>query len=139
MSAIPDLPKLTKNQGVVLEALQQAAGPQSAYDLLGKLGEHGLKAPPQVYRALEKLVALGLAHRLESLNAFVACEHDHHHHGAQDKDAVVFTICNVCGQVDEISDSSIAKQLDQLARKSGFNPERTTLELHGNCQKCEIG
>lgn len=138
MSAKMTGPKLTKNQGFVLKALQGAPGPQSAYDLLAKLGDQGLKAPPQVYRALDKLVALGLAHRLESLNAFVACGHDHHHGNEAEDHAVVFTICDDCGQVDEITDTGLAEQLQGLARKSGFNPEKTTLELHGSCEKCGV-
>ena len=62
---------LTKNQKLVLESLKSASKPQTAYSLLGQLNEHGLKAPPQVYRALEKLQKLGLIHKLESINSYV--------------------------------------------------------------------
>ena len=66
---------LTKNQTLVMGALSQAKGPLSAYTILDELRDDGFRAPLQVYRALEKLVELGLVHRLESLNAFVACQH----------------------------------------------------------------
>ena len=57
---------LTKNQKLVMGALSNANGPLSAYTILDELREHGFRAPLQVYRALEKLVELGLVHRLES-------------------------------------------------------------------------
>ena len=50
--------KLTKNQTLVLKILEKANTPLSAYSLLDKLREHGFKAPPQVYRALDKLMEL---------------------------------------------------------------------------------
>ena len=71
---------LTRNQGLVLGALNHSEAPLSAYDILDKLRADGLRAPLQVYRALDKLVERGLAHRLESLNAFVACADEHCHH-----------------------------------------------------------
>ena len=58
---------LTKNQILVLDKLTAASKPQTAYSLLEQLKEHGLKAPPQIYRALDKLLALGLIHKLESI------------------------------------------------------------------------
>jgi len=64
---------LTRNQELVLGTLAHAHAPLSAYDILDRLRPDGLRAPLQVYRALEKLTERGLAHRLESLNAFVCC------------------------------------------------------------------
>ena len=58
----------------------------------------GLRAPLQVYRALDKLVETGLVHRLESLNAFVACAHKHCH----DDCASAFAICEKCGCGDGV-------------------------------------
>ncbi|HSM41507.1 MAG TPA: transcriptional repressor, partial [Afifellaceae bacterium] len=60
---------------MVFDTLLAADGPLSAYDILDRLRDKGFRAPLQVYRALDKLLALGLVHRLESLNAFIACAH----------------------------------------------------------------
>src|SRR5690606_8459657 len=100
---------LTKNQLHVLERLETAAGPLSAYTLLDQLREKGFRAPLQVYRALDTLIKSGFVHRLESLNAFVACAepHDHSH------DMIAFAICDLCGQVTELSDHAMGEQLDQ--------------------------
>jgi Fur family zinc uptake transcriptional regulator len=129
-----EIPKdLTKNQTLVLDALELSTGPLSAYDLLDKLRSEGLRAPLQVYRALDKLVERGLAHRLESLNAFVACaDAKHHHHEGM----TAFAICAGCGKVDEFADAVIERQLGAWAEKTGFRIERTTMEIRGMCAAC---
>ena len=59
-------PGLTRNQALVLDRLEKAEGPLSAYALLDQLREEGLRAPLQVYRALDGLMQAGHVHRLES-------------------------------------------------------------------------
>lgn len=123
---------LTHNQSLVFATLAKAKGPLSAYDLLDQLRAAGLKAPLQVYRALDKLVEQGLAHRLESISAFVACRHpDGENHAA-----VVFMICEKCGEVAERSNACIAGDLQKLASTDGFFVDRTNIELRGTCGKC---
>src|SRR5690349_5876216 len=61
---------LTPLRRRVLELLLDHTGPAKAYDLLADLGSgQGPAKPPTVYRALEFLTRLGLAHRIETLNA----------------------------------------------------------------------
>ena len=123
---------LTKNQPLVLNALSRAGGPLSAYTILDQLRGEGFRAPLQVYRALEKLLERGLVHRLESLNAFVACAHDHDHaHGL-----TAFAICEKCGQVSEFSDEVVEERLKDWAGKSGFHATKTTIEIRGDCANC---
>lgn len=124
--------ELTKNQGLVFDALNRAQGPLSAYALLDQLREQGFRAPLQVYRALEKLQAAGLVHRLESLNAFVACAHQHDH----DHGLVAFAICDDCGQVSEFSDAMIEDRLSAWADRTGFHAAKTTIEIRGHCAAC---
>jgi len=47
---------LTRNQKLVLDVLQGSGRQMSAYEILDQLRPEGLKAPLQVYRALDKLV-----------------------------------------------------------------------------------
>ena len=75
---------LTRNQLCVLERLEASSGPLSAYTLLDQLRENGFRAPLQVYRALDTLIKGGFVHRLESLNAFVACAEPHDHRPRHD-------------------------------------------------------
>jgi Fur family zinc uptake transcriptional regulator len=123
---------LTKNQLEVLEKLETASAPLSAYMLLDQLRERGFRAPLQVYRALDVLVKEGLVHRLESLNAFVACAepHDHSH------SLTAFTICDTCGQVTEFSDHDISHQLEDWVRSTGFAPRKAVIEFRGICARC---
>ena len=123
---------LTKNQLSVLEKLEAASGPLSAYTLLDQLRERGFRAPLQVYRALDALIKEGLVHRLESLNAFVACAepHDHSH------SMIAFAICDQCGQVAEFSDRSLGRSLEEWVGSSGFLPKKAVIEFRGICAKC---
>jgi Fur family transcriptional regulator, zinc uptake regulator len=123
---------LTRNQTLVLDKLAKAEQPMSAYTLLDELRPDGLKAPLQVYRALDKLVAQGRVHRLESMSAFMACQDpDCHVHAA-----TVFMICEKCGRVSETADASVALALNGVARKEAFGVEKMSIELRGNCDKC---
>lgn len=125
--------RLTKNQTLVMDALAEAKGPLSAYTILDQLRDNGFRAPLQVYRALDKLVEFGLVHRLESLNAFVACRHP----GCEGHETIAFTICESCGQVTEISDDSLARQLKVIASKTRFAPTKSIIELRGICGLCQ--
>jgi Fur family zinc uptake transcriptional regulator len=124
---------LTRNQTLVLDTLTAAEGPLSAYTILDRLRGKGLRAPLQVYRALEKLLDFGLVHRLESLNAFVACAHPHCH--AQG--LIAFAICEDCGQVDEFSDQVVRDRLSSWSADNGFKAEKTTIEIRGHCAACQ--
>jgi Fur family zinc uptake transcriptional regulator len=128
-------PTLTRNQSLVMNALTAAGAPLSAYDILDKLRGDGFRAPLQVYRALEKLVEFGLVHRLESLNAFVACA-DPHDHEAHAHGVTAFAICDSCGSVTEFHDHTIENRLKQWQAAQHFKPERTTIEIRGACNRC---
>lgn len=121
---------LSQTQTRVLELLSTAAKPLSAYDLLGQLRGEGITAPPTVYRALDKLVREGLVHRIESLNAFVACVTPHHHETA------TFAICDHCGLVLELTDKPLQDQLVAVSARSGFHATRMMVELRGHCAAC---
>lgn len=123
---------LTRNQSLVFDTLSQTGGPLSAYSILDQLRDHGFRAPLQVYRALDKLVEFGMVHRLESLNAFVACRLP----SCDDHETIAFTICDGCGAVSEISDDTVAARLQSLATDAGFALKSSIVELRGMCRKC---
>jgi Fur family zinc uptake transcriptional regulator len=125
--------KLTKNQSLVLNALASTKQPLGAYSLLDTLRDKGLKAPLQVYRTLDQLAALGLVHRLESLNAWTICCQNRH------EGTPIFAICNDCGMVAEHLDADIADTLRTLPSRSGFVPQRSVIEIYGQCNNCVKG
>jgi Fur family transcriptional regulator, zinc uptake regulator len=125
-------PALTRNQTLVLGVLDKSSSPVSAYAILDALRGEGLRAPLQIYRALDKLIEAGLAHRLESMNAFVTCRHPGHDALA----STAFLICERCGRVDEATDQSLAAPLGKIAACGGFTVSRATIELRGLCAAC---
>lgn len=128
-------PELTRNQALVFGILKQAAAPRSAYDILDGLRGEGFRAPLQVYRALDKLMEMGLVHRLESLNAFVACSDPHDHEG-HSQGITAFAICEDCGSVTEFHDDAIEGRLSAWQKSTHFKPEKTTIEIRGHCRSC---
>ena len=64
---------LSRNQQIVLDIIEKAKGPLKAYSILFNVQKKGINAPQQIYRALDKLIAMGKIHKIESKNAFVAC------------------------------------------------------------------
>ncbi len=131
-TSLADTPELTKNQSLVFDTLTGATRPLSAYSILDLLRDEGLRAPLQVYRALDKLQEAGLVHRLESLNAFIACRQS----DCCAHPSVAFAICEICGQVREYSDDSLSKRIRAWAKAENFALSKTTIELRGVCQSC---
>ena len=99
---------------------------------LERLAAEGLgKQPPVAYRALEFLVENGLAHRIQRLNAFTACQSAH-----ADGQAPAFLICRECQTVDELDAAALRADLSATAGQAGFTVERATIEALGLCAAC---
>ncbi len=129
--------RLTPIRARVLGLVADAGQPIKAYDLLELVrdGEGpGAAAPPTVYRALDFLLANGFIHKLESVNAFVAC-----HHPSTAQHSVPFLICDRCHSAIELEDLDVVAQLESRARALGFQPTAQTLEVHGTCARCLAG
>ncbi|MES2035863.1 MAG: Fur family transcriptional regulator [Pseudomonadota bacterium] len=122
--------RLTAPRRRVLELLLQSGQPVKAYDLIAAYGTEGEPAkPPTVYRALDFLSKQGFAHRIESLNAYIACG------GTDDDHAAAFLICDCCGRTREIAPVGAA-EIERLAGAQGFSLKSLTVEAHGLCQDC---
>lgn len=115
---------------MIVAALRDAGRPVSAYELIDQLREKAVLAPQTIYRALDRLIATGAAHRLETLNAFVACSHSRHEGRA------VFAICETCGTVTEFDEPRAVDSLAAWAKKAKFSVREMTLELRGRCGEC---
>jgi Fur family zinc uptake transcriptional regulator len=123
--------RLTELRRQVLELVWSSHEPVGAYAVLERLQrDRGSAAPPTVYRALDFLMAQGLIHRIESLNAFVGCPMPDRRHHSQ------FLICTGCGGVAEIDDPQIDAAISRSAENKGFSVERLTVELQGRCPAC---
>lgn len=120
-------------QAQVLSVLKHKGVAMSAYEVLDALrADHPKIAPPTVYRALNALMEKGGVHRVESLNAFIACKGDAHDHDH----ASIMSICDDCGLVEENPAPELLDNLAGILGKTGFEAQRHVIEVHGVCSDC---
>ncbi len=123
--------RLTPVRKRVFELLSSAHRAMGAYELLDHLRAEDLGSqPPVIYRALDFLTSHGFAHKIEGLNAFVACTNP----GADHDPA--FMICRKCDRVAESNTSP--GQLNQMASDAGFEIEHKVVEVLGVCPDCNV-
>jgi Fur family zinc uptake transcriptional regulator len=124
--------RLTRSRRAVLALLLAAERPLTAYEILERLRPKDRAATAAgVYRSLEFLTAHGLAHRIESSKAFVACVFPEHAHPSQ------MLVCRRCGTAVETEDSRVVEAAENLGRRLGFALDRGALELTGLCPSCQ--
>src|SRR5665213_694255 len=134
----------------VLQALLESHVPASAYDVIERLAGLGVRrdgsksgstksdsskrlAPISVYRALEFLTANNFAHRIESMNAYVACDRG----DDCEPGATLFLICDNCGAAAEAPSDALGSLIGREASERGFSPRRPVLEVRGLCARCK--
>lgn len=123
--------RFTKVRRRALGILLESHAAMGAYELLDRLKAEGLGSkPPVAYRALAFLLDHGFIHRVETLNAFIACSHPGAIH------APAFLICSDCGSVAEQA-MSAAAGLSKKAKETGFQIQHTIIEAEGQCPKCQ--
>jgi len=111
--------------------------PQSAvtaYELIALLEDRQKRklAPLTVYRHLDFLIRVGLAHRIGSTQSYLPCDHPAHSHESQ------YLLCSDCGRVDEVHSDSVESPLGRIARQRGFEPVRSVVEISGLCEDCAV-
>ena len=124
---------LSKNQQVVLDIIEKAKEPLKAYSILLNVQKKGIKAPQQIYRALDKLIEMGKIHKVESRNAFVACKNSN----CEISKATAFSICESCEKVTEINNINLSKYLNNFKDNTGMKYKKYNLEFFGVCKKCK--
>ena len=125
---------LSKNQQIIFDFIEKAKEPLKAYSILFNVQKKGIKAPLQVYRALDKLVEIGKIHKIESRNAFIACKNSN----CEVSNATIFSICNKCENVSEINNPKLSKYLTNFEDDTGMQYNKYNLEFFGLCKKCTI-
>jgi Fur family zinc uptake transcriptional regulator len=125
--------RLTPIRRRVLEALLGASKPLGAYDLAESLTSDGRRiAPITVYRALDFLIEEGLAHRLASLNAFMA-----NMDASNSRSTKVLLICDACGTVESVAGAEITQALGNVMDGMDFQSKAKALEITGRCAHCQ--
>lgn len=123
--------RLTPLRRRVLELIWEDHRAVKAYELLDRIKPSSHTKPATVYRALDFLIAQGLIHKLERLNAFIGCQcSDRPHEG-------VLLICSRCGQVKELPVHKPVTALMVTIRQTGFMPRQQIIEVLGLCTACQ--
>ena len=106
----------------------------TAYELIALLEKRQERklAPLTIYRHLDFLIRVGLVHRIESTQSYLPCDHPSHTHESQ------YLLCSDCGRVDEVHSDSLESMLGRIARKRGFTPAKSVVEISGLCGKCLV-
>jgi Fur family ferric uptake transcriptional regulator len=122
--------RVTRQRLIVADALARAGRQLTAAELYEQLR----RAEPSlgratVFRALERLVEVGVARRLElegHVYAYVACEPTHHHHLS----------CSSCGRVEEIPESWVSPIAARASRQLDFEIDDARVDFYGRCAEC---
>ncbi len=123
--------RLTTNRREVLRHLLEGHQAMGAYEIVKRMDwKDRCPAPAQVYRALDFLEAMGLAHRVASRNAYAACYKGPQQHGA------VLLVCEECGAVEEVTGTHMDQAMRDVALQSGFSVREPILEAVGHCSAC---
>ena len=124
--------KLTNNQQTVLDLLENSKEPLKAYAILYDTQKKGIKAPLQVYRALDKLIEIGKVHKIESKNSYMACEHKN----CNSSTSTSFLICETCDQVSELTQKNLPSDFAKQSEQADSNYAKHNLEIYGVCKDC---
>ena len=125
--------RFTDQRRQVLKALLESHVPASAYDVIDRIASTGKRlAPISVYRALDFLTAHNFAHRIESKNAYVACDR-----GVEcEPGATLFLICDNCGAAGEAASDALGALVSAETTVRDFLPRLRVLEVRGLCARC---
>ncbi len=123
--------RFTEPRERVLSLLLSRHEPLGAYQILKLLSSKQAKIkPPTVYRAIDFWKKNGFIHRIESMNAYIACcEHKHH------QNFCIF-ICNQCNKVSELTLETLSQSITNIIKDKSIVITRSTTELFGSCFEC---
>jgi Fe2+ or Zn2+ uptake regulation protein len=118
--------RVTRQRALIWDVLMRAEGRHlSAREVAEDLPE---LHQATVYRALDVLVAEGLARRTEIDGRAlyeIAADHLHHH-----------VVCTSCGAVNHVHDETVRTALQKVARESGYALAEEELTFRGVCPAC---
>jgi Fe2+ or Zn2+ uptake regulation protein len=123
--------KATKTRKLVLEVLEETEKPLSPYDIQRILRTRGTyQNHVTIYRILDLLCRLNLAHKMLSGGGFVKCSLD------AAEGCHRFMICHDCGAIQEFADEGLCRGENEFARNLGFHTEHHLSEFSGLCSHC---
>ena len=124
--------RFTEPRKRVLSILLTFKKPMGAYEILNVLSSDTRKInPPTIYRAIEFWHQHGFVHKIESINAYIACCHHKYH-----KNFCIF-ICNKCHSAIELELKQLSTLISNIATKENLIISESITEMYGQCQRCQ--
>ncbi len=125
--------RTSKNRDEVIALLQKQSAPMAVEDIYENIRKTNSKISlSTVYRIIEKLVNLNIAHKVTTLDdnkalyEIVKDSHTHHH----------YMICVKCKKMIPIDDCPVKELEKEIENKTGFNITGHKFELYGECENC---
>ena len=123
--------KTTKPRKLVLEVLEEMGKPLSPYDIQGILHARGKYLNHvTIYRILNLLCNLNLAHKMLSNGGFVKCNLD------ATEGCHRFMVCQCCGAIREFADKGLCQEENAFTQDLGFYTDHHLSEFSGLCSRC---
>jgi Fur family ferric uptake transcriptional regulator len=123
--------RATTQRRVILETLLGQPDHVTAEDLTTLVhADYPEVHQATVYRTLEALESLGVLYRLSMGQGPVQwhlTERSHQH-----------LVCDVCGEVQEVSDGAFARLAVALAKDHGFQADMRHVAMTGRCRRCAL-
>ncbi len=126
--------RYTAGRRLAVQALLELAGPVSAAQLQGEIGD----AVPlsSLYRTLALLDEAGITDRTHDADGVARYELaewllGHHHH----------LVCNRCGEVEDVAvtaelEARMGSMVEAIAEQAGYLPTGHRIDIEGVCRRC---
>jgi len=126
--------RVTEPRKQVLKVLARAERPVSPYDIQKILEDNGEHLNHvTIYRILDLLCLLSLAHRVSSVGGFVRCTL------GEKAGCHRLIMCRQCGAFQEFADEALCDAEKEIAHDLGFYTEQHLAESVGLCCNCREG
>lgn len=123
--------KATRPRKLVLEVLEEIEKPLSPYDIQEILRARGKQLNHvTIYRILDLLCRLDLAHKMLSSGGFVKCSLN------AGEGCHRFMVCRNCGAIQEFADERLCQGENEFVRNLGFHTQYHISEFCGLCSHC---
>ena len=131
--------KITRQRQMIVELLDKTDKALSPYDMRDMLKKQKIKADVvTIYRVLETLEKLSLAHKVLAVNGYIRCNTEEigmqkagknfcHH----------YLLCKNCHKIDEVEGEDLSKLEKKITTEKKFQIDSHYLEFMGLCSDCQ--
>lgn len=119
--------RLTPIRRHIYKCFIRSNTPLGAYEILEMLDGVGSSKPPTVYRALDWLIEVGLARKIESVAKYIAQT------SSEQAGELALLLCETCGHAEHFDAGPTLKSIGAFAKSRGFERNQIVIEIIGHC------